>query len=148
LSTRRERREKSIENARGADQAILDTITNMDILDALEELIDVTKSTISEGLLADFGPQLVADATVTLEYPGVLTMPWKGFNLFSDGPSAALFVAVNRNYFDAEVPVKVGQPFHYDSGVKGGVKKILLTTKGPVTGALNGSTSVRLFGFK
>ena len=148
MSSRRERRESAIETARGADQAILNTITQNNILDALEELIELQKSTVSEGKLRLAGPFTISSATTILEYPGVVTMPWKGFNLFNDGPSPGLFVAVNEDYFDAEVPVKVGQPFHFDAGVQKGVKRISLTTKGPVTGALNGASSVRIFGFR
>ena len=139
---------RSLENARTVDQDVMRTITMNDLLDAVEELIDVTKSTISEGVLHPSGPFTIGSAITTLEYPGVVTMPWKGFNLFNDGPSPVLYLAVNYEYIEAEVPIKVGQPFHYDSGRQQGVKKVKLTTKGPISGIVNGNTSVRVFGFR
>ena len=147
MSSRKDAAARSLENARNVDQEILRTITNMDILDALEELIEITRSTIAEGVEADF-TGTAGSPTTTLEYPGVVTMPWKGYTLFNDGPSPVLYVATNRNYFDGEVPLRVGQPYHIDFGVKGGVKKIILTTKGPISGTVNGNASFRIFGLK
>ena len=84
-----------------------------------------------------------------------VTMPWKGLALYDDGP-APLFIAINQDYFDvtsttgappAYPPVNPGQPFIVDMG-RDQVKKILLTTTDPVSGASGGNASIRLFSVK
>ncbi len=137
-----------MEAARTADQKIIETALQFDILDALEELIDLQQSTLPEGILDQQGPIVVTSAVTTLDSGTVQTMPWKGFTLFNDGPGPALFVTVNKNYFDAEVPLRIGQPLNFDAGRRHHIRRMMLTTKGPITGMINGNTNVRIFALK
>lgn len=113
-----------MENQRNNTQPIIQQALLMELVDIMDEQLELTRQTVGRGILQNVGSVQVGSAIVQLDPGSYPTMPWKGINVFNDGP-AAYFITVNKDYIDMPTPIRPNEPFNGDFG-RDKVKKILL----------------------
>lgn len=131
--TPRDRLLEAMENQRESTQPIIMQAILMEIADLMGEQVELTRTTVGKGILYPVGNIAVTSAITQLDEGVYPTMPWKGINIYNDGPGA-YFIAVNQDYITNPTPIKTGETFNGDFG-RDKVKKILLQSSAPGTTA-------------